>query len=119
MKKIIMMTVALTLFVVSYSFAAGCAQSGTAFTCDTSTAWTVSLSKSVVADYTCSATPFTWYTLATGHTSGDKIYAASQADTQIFYKVDTTVTDTDVKAADLTPAADSPYAAATSLWTAM
>jgi hypothetical protein len=119
MKKIIMMTVALTLFVVSYSFAAGCAQSGTAFTCDTSTAWTVNLSKNVVAGYTCSATPFTWYTLATGHTSGDKIYAASQADTQIFYKVDTTIVAADVLEADLTPAATSAYAAATTVWTAM
>ena len=118
MKKIALTTFILTFCAATYSFAA-CSLSGDTFTCDGSSPnWTVNLSKNVVMDYSVEATNYRYYTVATGHTSGDKIYATSQADTKIYYMVDDTPTETEIKAGDLAVSATSPYSGTTN-WTAM
>lgn len=117
MKKIILMTIVLSLALVTYSFAT-CTQSGTVLTCGASSPnWTVNVSKGVNMNYVVEATNFRYYNIATGHDSGDKIYGASQADTKIMYQVATSVTATTVAAANPdTAAATSPFGSG---WTAL
>ena len=98
---------------------AACSQSGSTYSCyGSNPTWVAPLSTNIFMNYKVENGQFRYYTLAIGHKSGSKVYASSQANTRIFFKDFTEITQDVVSGAALSPALTSPYLG-TSGWTAL